>query len=85
MNWMYSCRKVGELLSQQLDEPLGRLERLRLRLHLSMCGNCSNVEQQLVEVKALSADLFSLDQPLDRDPEPLGRRTDQPQSPDRSD
>lgn len=85
MNWMYSCRKVAELLSQQLDEPLGRLERLRLRLHLSMCGNCSNVEQQLVGVKALTADLFSMDQPLNSDAESIGRRTNQPLSPDRSD
>lgn len=85
MNWMYSCRRVAELLSQQLDEPLGRLDSLRLRLHLSMCRNCSNVERQLVAVKALSADLFSMDPPLDSDPEPLGSRTNQPLSPDRSD
>jgi predicted anti-sigma-YlaC factor YlaD len=59
MNLMYSCRRVAELLSQNLDEPLGPIDRLRLRLHLSMCSNCSNVERQLIAVKALSTDLFS--------------------------
>ena len=61
MNWMHSCRRVAALLSQSLDEPLGRLDLLRMRFHLSMCGNCRNVEQQMLAMKALSADLFSCD------------------------
>jgi predicted anti-sigma-YlaC factor YlaD len=61
MNWMHSCRRVAALLSQSLDEPLGRLDLLRMRVHLSLCGNCRNVEQQMLEMKALSAELFSSD------------------------
>ena len=61
MNWMHSCRRVAALLSQSLDEPLGPLDLLRMRFHLSMCGNCSNVEQQMLTIKALSTDLFSRD------------------------
>ncbi len=61
MNWTHSCKRVAELLTQSMDERLGWLDRIRLRVHLSMCGNCSNVERQLHAVKALSADLFSLD------------------------
>jgi len=59
MIWMHSCRRVAALLSQSLDEPLGRLDLLRVRVHLSMCGNCRNVEQQMLTMKALWADLFS--------------------------
>jgi hypothetical protein len=59
MNLMYSCKRVAELLSQNLDEPLGPIDRLRLRMHLSMCSNCSNVERQLIAMKALSTGLFS--------------------------
>ena len=66
MNWMHSCKRVAELLTQSMDERLGWLERIRLRMHLSMCDNCSNVERQLLAVKAMSADLFRLDG------EPLG-------------
>lgn len=60
MNLTHSCRRVAELLSQSMDEPLGRLDRLRLRLHLAMCDNCRHVAQQLEAVKELSSDLFSL-------------------------
>ncbi|QDL36424.1 zf-HC2 domain-containing protein [Rhodoferax sediminis] len=59
MNWMHSCKKVAELLSQRLDEPLGLIDSLRLRIHLSMCDNCGNVDKQMSSVNALAADLFS--------------------------
>jgi predicted anti-sigma-YlaC factor YlaD len=59
MNWMPSCRRVAELVSQSLDEPLGPVDRLLLRFHLAMCGNCRNVERQLIEVKSLSESLFA--------------------------
>ncbi len=59
MNWMHSCKRVAELLSQRLDEPLGLIDEMKLRLHLSMCGDCRNVEQQLSAVHAASADLFA--------------------------
>ena len=65
MNWMHSCKRVAELLSQSLDEPLGWFDALRMRIHLLMCGNCRNVEQQMLGVKALSADLFSSDPMMD--------------------
>lgn len=59
MNWMHSCRRVAQLLSQRLDEPLGPLDELKLRLHLSLCGDCRNVDTQLSGVRAAAADLFS--------------------------
>lgn len=78
MNWTHSCKKVAELLTLRLDEPLGWLDRLRLRLHLSMCDNCRHVEQQLAGVDALSAELFSGGLTLeDADlapPQPAGRQ-----------
>lgn len=65
MNWVHSCKRVSELLSQSLDEPLGWFDRIRLRVHLSMCGNCRNIEQQLDGVRALSMVLFSSDAELE--------------------
>ncbi len=70
MNWMHSCKRVAQLLSQSLDEPLGRFDRLRMRIHLSLCGNCRHVEQQMLAMKALSADLFSADLLVDGDDAP---------------
>ncbi|MDE2082652.1 MAG: zf-HC2 domain-containing protein [Burkholderiales bacterium] len=59
MNWMHSCRRAAELMSQRLDEPLGLLDSLRLRMHLSMCGDCHRVSTQLAGVEALTAELFA--------------------------
>lgn len=59
MNWMHSCRRAAQLLSQRLDQPLGTLDELKLRLHLSLCGDCRNVEQQLNGIHAAAADLFA--------------------------
>lgn len=59
MNWAHSCKRVAELLSQRLDEPLGLLDALRLRLHLSLCDNCRHVEQQLAGVEQLTADFVN--------------------------
>ncbi|MCK6432263.1 MAG: zf-HC2 domain-containing protein [Burkholderiaceae bacterium] len=72
MKWTYSCRRVAELLSQRLDEPLGLLDEIRLKLHLSMCGNCANVAAQIDAVHAASSDLLStgleLDEPTSHPP-----------------
>lgn len=67
MNWMHSCRRAAQLLSQRLDEPLGAIDELKLRLHLSLCGNCRNVEKQLSGVHAAAADLFSGGTDLDEE------------------
>lgn len=65
MNLLHSCRKAAELLSQRIDEPLGWLDSLRLRMHLSMCGNCSNVQDQLACVQSATSDMFADDTGLD--------------------
>jgi hypothetical protein len=65
MTWMDSCKRVAELLSQRLDEPLSLIEEMKLRLHLSMCANCHNVDEQLKGLRATSAGLFSGELDLD--------------------
>lgn len=44
---MFNCRQVSHLLSDRLDRTLGPMERLGLRIHLSMCRACARVEGQL--------------------------------------
>lgn len=41
------CRHAHELLSQRMDDSLGRAERMRLWLHLRLCDACSRVEKQM--------------------------------------
>lgn len=61
MHFTHSCKQVAQLLTRAYDEPLGFFDRLRLRLHLAMCDNCSNVARQLDGLKALSGDMFASD------------------------
>jgi hypothetical protein len=61
MNLMHSCKQVAELLTRAYDEPLGIVDQLRLRMHLAMCDNCSNVAKQLGGVKTLTEDMFDGD------------------------
>ncbi|MDZ7591172.1 MAG: zf-HC2 domain-containing protein [Rubrivivax sp.] len=68
MTWMDSCKRVAELLSQRLDEPLSLVEEMKLRLHLSMCRNCQNVDEQLKGLRTASAGLFSGELDLDAMP-----------------
>lgn len=74
MNWMFSCRRVAELLSQQLDEPLGLFDLVRLRVHMSMCSNCRNVGRQMGAIRPASAEWFAADAGADAEAVP-------PQSP----
>lgn len=44
---MLSCKEVTRLVSQGLDRRLGVGERLRLRLHLAICGGCTQFSRQM--------------------------------------
>ena len=72
MNWMYSCKRVAELLSQRLDEPLGLFDEMKLKLHLSMCGNCSNVAAQIEAVHLAGKDLLARGLDLEDSVPPMG-------------
>ena len=61
MTLLHSCQKAAELISQSLDEPLDMVDKLRLRMHLSMCGNCRNVEEQLKLIHKMGADIGMID------------------------
>jgi hypothetical protein len=50
---MYSCKKAVELISQSQDEPLGLVDRMRLKMHLSICGNCDTVNEQMSQMSAM--------------------------------
>ncbi len=63
----HTCRRVAELLSQSLDEPLGLFDTIRLRVHLAICGNCRHVGEQLKGVQSLTATFFKTDTALEDD------------------
>ncbi len=46
-----SCRQAAHLITARLDRPLGPIERLGLRLHLSICDACPIVIRQLDQIR----------------------------------
>lgn len=44
---MMKCKDATHLMSEALDRPLGRAERMRLGLHLLLCGGCRAFRQQM--------------------------------------
>lgn len=44
---MMNCHDATFLLSQARERPLAFSERMKLRLHVTMCRSCANFERQL--------------------------------------
>lgn len=53
---MMNCKQATRLLSDQLERPLGRGEKLSLRFHLMMCRACRNFGGQMGLLRSLSRD-----------------------------
>jgi len=57
MLMMPTCKDVSKLLSDRLDQRLGRMDTLGLRLHLAMCNACSQVARQFELLRKGTAEL----------------------------
>lgn len=44
---MLTCKEASRLVSQGLDRKLGFGQRVALRVHLAICGGCTNFRNQL--------------------------------------
>lgn len=44
---MITCKQASQIISQSLDKPLSRSERLQLKLHLFICNACTRFNRQL--------------------------------------
>ena len=49
---MLSCKQATQLMSQKMDRKLGLAERMRLKLHVMMCGGCRNFGKQMDFLRA---------------------------------
>lgn len=47
-----SCREASRLISDALDRPLQRYERVSLHLHLLLCANCRHFRGQMAVLRA---------------------------------
>ncbi|HEY2344700.1 MAG TPA: hypothetical protein VGH80_02330 [Xanthomonadaceae bacterium] len=48
---MITCRQASVLLSKREDEKLGRIDAMKLRLHLALCSFCRNVSRQFASLR----------------------------------
>ncbi len=48
---MITCRQASVLLSKREDMPLGRLDAMKLKLHLALCKYCRNVARQFAGIR----------------------------------
>ncbi len=51
---MMSCQRASVLMSQKMDRPLSRSERISLRFHLLMCSGCRRFDRQMGSLRQLS-------------------------------
>jgi len=79
MTLMPSCLEASRLLSRALDEPLGLLDQAMLRVHLSMCRRCAEVERQIGALGDLTREVFE-----DGEPGATGAGSDLPPKPSSS-
>lgn len=47
MRYWLRCKDAHQLLSEKIDRPLARGEKLALSLHLAMCRSCQNFSGQM--------------------------------------
>lgn len=56
MSLLPSCKEAARLQSEALDKKLSLLQRIGLRLHLTMCKLCKRYSQQIRYLRAMAGE-----------------------------
>jgi len=51
---MLNCHDATKLMSESQERPLLLMERMSLKLHLSMCSGCSNFREQMKTLRMMT-------------------------------
>ncbi|CAN5218430.1 hypothetical protein BH11PSE11_BH11PSE11_09760 [soil metagenome] len=65
MGLMPDCKEVHQLSSEGLDRKLSLVERIRMRLHLTICDACSNFNGQMRLIRGAMHKLANTEPPSD--------------------
>jgi hypothetical protein len=65
MSLMLTCREMVDLVSEELDTKLTFPMRMKMTLHLSMCGYCKNYRDQIHHVEEMIQTHFSNGREID--------------------
>ena len=71
---MLSCKQVSELASESIDRRLSLGERLRMGLHLALCGFCRRYRRQIRFLHEAAGRLGGDDMPVIRHLDEEARR-----------
>lgn len=69
---MLTCKDIARLVSDDLDRKLPLRQKMRVRLHLMMCGACSTYRRQVAQLHQLFCQRFR--EPTDADEAPAELR-----------
>ena len=62
-----TCEDTAPLISELMDHDLPLRKRLRLKMHLAMCGVCNFYQTQLEVIRTLSRKLGGEDTPTQKE------------------
>lgn len=51
---MMNCRQATRLMSEAQERKLSRMQRLSLKIHVSMCSGCRNFERQMGSLRTIA-------------------------------
>lgn len=51
---MLNCKNATRLMSESQERPLSLMERMSLKLHVSMCSGCKNFNEQMKVVRLMT-------------------------------
>lgn len=52
-----TCKDTSPLISEMMDHRVSFVKRLKIRIHLALCGVCLYYKEQLETIRALSKNL----------------------------
>lgn len=63
---MMKCREATQLASQARERPLSLIEKMRLRLHLSICKACRRFDRNLSHLSHMMKQFTQRQDPSER-------------------
>lgn len=68
LGWLnLTCQDTSPLISEMMDHRVTFFKRLKIRIHLALCGVCLYYKDQLETIRALSKNLGREDFPVKKD------------------
>jgi len=62
-----TCQDTSSLISEMMDHKVSFIKRLKIKIHLAMCGVCLYYKEQLELIRDLSKNLGREDFPVNAD------------------